>query len=407
MKKSKVISTIAISMFAFTMINCSAKHESSKLFRDQANGDKVSKLSADCKINTNNPVGEFYQQVENLKELEKSTMGSKVDKHVVVEVNKLMVGDEAKIIADTEYNKINFNTDRAQAQFVKNFLPNGLVKVYELNDTIPGLPENNCVGRSIYQGDMLTVNNQNYRVSEANPDVIIAEGAKVIETSLSVKDSSATAVTNVAETTINISTEKYNVLGNSTVKNFDTRNNILKVREGSLIRTKDSRANVEVTKHYLLVPQKDLENIMLTLSSQEASLLNKLLLSVYEKQQEQIQLNQKDKSLDEKTWNEIKSQPIKFLKDIGSVITGDVYDSTKSEITLINFKRNLNNKLNSKMSISALVDIDQSIDDLAKVDTKSAEAINFEKKQLETPEADKKSEDTKVETSEESSIEKV
>ena len=112
MKKSKVISTLAISLFAFTMINCSAKHDT-RNSRDLAPNNTQTKAEVDCKINTNNPVGEFYRQVENLKDLRNNNVtGGKIEEHVLVEVvNSFTITDEGNILLENE----EFRSEREKA----------------------------------------------------------------------------------------------------------------------------------------------------------------------------------------------------------------------------------------------------------------------------------------------------
>ncbi|MCH2535064.1 MAG: hypothetical protein MK008_11530 [Bdellovibrionales bacterium] len=381
MKQSKVISTIAISLFAFTMINCSAKHET-RNSRDLAPNNTQSKAEIDCKINTNNPVGEFYRQVENLKDLRNNNVtGGKIEEHVIVEVvNSFTVTDEGNILLNGE----EFRSEREKALFIQNFLPNGLIRTYALDEEIVSIPERNCVARSLYQGDVIRVNDQTMRIDNADLSWITAVGSKVIESKLTEKNESLVALINTVDSTVSITMDP------TRLQEIDKRNKSLQTFEAHRVISKDATASIQINREFVIVPKSELSNIKTNIADNSLILLASLLSG------------QKDKSTPKK---ETADTNTKSLLDLSPRMIGekimelgsDLFEAGDQAVFKLKGVTGLGSRTESLADLS---EMDKLIDNEAKKQIKSVEALNMEKTQPETPAEEPKAEEPKAEKSE-------
>lgn len=386
MNKSKVISTIAISLFAFTMINCSAKHDTRNT-RDLAPNNTQAKSEIDCKINTNNPVGEFYRQVENIKELRNNNVtGGKIEEHIIVEVvNSFTIRDEANVLLDGK----KFRNERERALFIQNFLPNGLIRTYSLNEEIDSIPERNCVARSLYQGDAIRVNGQMMRISNTDLKWINAVGSKVIESKLTEKNDSLMASTNTVDSTVTITVDP------TTLQDIDKRNKSLQTMEMHHVISKDATASISINKEFVIVPKSELSNIKTTIADNSLT----LMLSLFAENSDESKDNKVSESdkIEQKTLvDDFKVLGLKLKELTNSLFEDGDNLSDKALYEIQAFT----GKVSKTVSLSELNDMDKIIDNEAKKQIKSVEALNMEKSQPEAPVEDVKAEEPKAEKSE-------
>ena len=380
MKKSKVISTLAISLFAFTMINCSAKHDT-RNSRDLAPNNTQTKAEVDCKINTNNPVGEFYRQVENLKDLRNNNVtGGKIEEHVLVEVvNSFTITDEGNIILENE----EFRSEREKAMFIQNFLPNGLIRTYSLDENIDSIPERNCVARSLYRGDSVRVNGQTMRIDNADLSWISAVGSKVIESKVEEKNESLVPIINTVESTVTMTMDP------TGLKSIDKRNKSLQTFENHLIISKDSKATVSINKEFIVVPKSELPNIKIDIADNSLTLIASLLK------------NQKKEAASQKATTQDNSDGVldNYLRIIGegfSKFGPKFWENANKTVFKLKAFSGLGS---SSESLSDLIEMDKLIDNEAKKQIQTVEALNMEKSQLQAPTEETKAEEPKAEKS--------